>query len=300
MYKIVFLTFLPLFLISDITGKIILEAKGSCFNSTIKGSCEVSGVDVTDDKIYFINDKNVKNTSSLFFMDRDFTNRKFIFSKKINKSKKLEDIAIYKNQLLLTTTFDRKNKKYNRLIGYNLKTQKDYIIAKKSLRKQLQKLLDYKYLKIEGLEIVRNRLFLGIRAVGKNYKNFNYTITIVSSDFEEKTNGEIELIGDFKIYKSLKVANLGLSSLKYDNKREILYILTSLEMKGKMEGYIFYIENNQIKMLNDKFHIPIQLSSKAEGITIIDDNHLLVVYDDDKRLKNREHNEFLYTVIRLN
>jgi len=299
MNKVYLLLLFPIILFSDITGKIVIEAKSSCFGSNVDGSCEVSGVDITEDKLLFINDKRVDGYSSLFSTDRAFINHKYIYSKEIDKSRKFEDMTIYRDQLILITSFDRDKKSYNRIVGYDFKREKSYLIADKSIKKRLRDLIGHDYFKIEGIEAINSQIFIGIREVGKNYKNFDYTIKILSIGFGEDENGEILLNGEMRLYKEFQVANLGLSSLKYDYHRDTLYILTSLELKGKMEGYIFYIEHDQVKMLNDKFHIPIRLRSKAEGITMIDENHLLIVYDDDRETKNREKNEFKYSVIRL-
>jgi hypothetical protein len=290
---------MPILLSATVTGKVIIESSGDCFEDHIDGKCEVSGVEATDNRLFFVNDKQVDGYSSLFSTDRSFLDHNYIYSEKVDSGRKFEDLAIYKDHLIITTAFDRKEKGYNRVIGYNLKDGSSYRIAGKKFRKRVKRVIGRNYFKIEGVEVVRNRLFFGIREVGESYKDFHYTVTTLSVGFQV-VNGKIELCKDIEIYEELRISNLGLSSLKYDKVNEILYLLTSVEVKGQYGGYIFYIKNGEMQLLRDKLNIPITLHYKAEGVTLLDSDHLLVVYDDDRRLKDRKKNQFRYSVIRLN
>jgi hypothetical protein len=278
--------------------------------------CEISGVEIFENSLIFANDKDNKNVSNLFGISYKSSSFFSVNIPDILKLKKIEDLAVshFLKTLVVTTAFDRIDENSNNLDNYNsivgLKLNGEvYQIADKNLRKEISETIGHEYFKIEGIEVLHNSIFLGIRETGKNYKKFNYTMTILELPIDIKNNQIIlNKNKNIRILMDEKKHNLGISSLKYDSEKDILYILASFESETeKSYSYIFYTSlidflNNgpkEILILKNAFGFPLRLEGKAEGITT-SLNKLLIVYDDDRNLFNRENFQFRFSVISLN
>ena len=160
-----------------------------------------------------------------------------------------------------------------------------------------------KYIKIEGLAAIPGKkLLFGIREYGQSYKKFTYTIKIISVSYQI-IKGEILLADDFQLIydftptgfgKKLNYETIALSSIEYNKYDDALLLLTSYEkeINGKIidESIGAFLWNLPIKSLekglkpkllyfNEK---PIHFSHKAEGITIISKNKIMIIHDDDR------------------
>jgi len=274
-------------------------------------NCEISGVEAFDDTLIFANDKKSDLSSQIF----GFTYAQDpFFEIKIDNLNKIEDLAIsdFFNTFVMTTAFDRIDLKtdkwdsFNVILGIN-KLQEIYKIADKSLRSRISEVLKADYFKIEGIEVLHNSILLGIREVGKSYKKFDYKMTILELPFDfidEKIVLKNELP---KIILNLEEKNLGISSLKYDPNKDILYILTSFESDTAEEmSFIYYCSlidlmqkgEKSLKVLENGMGFPLRLNAKAEGITI-SGNNLIVVYDEDRDFRFRKNYEFRVSMIEL-
>jgi len=247
-------------------------------------------------------------------------------SDSIKNAIKYEDITttLDKRFIIATTAFDRIDPKSNKLDNFNtllcwkngdeknvkiiLPINDNGIISSKLIKNRIKESLKnhiYKngpeYFKIEGLVILPdNKLVFGIREVGNKYSDFQYVVKLISVTFFIE-NDEIKLRDDFKLCyefepvknKQLKIS-LGLSSLDYNQKNNMMYFLTSYEDSASVyDGYIWTLDYNDFLagiapklVLNDDGN-PFSLGPhKPEGITVIDEKTLLVVYDDDRKIVN--------------
>lgn len=253
----------------------------------------------------------------------------------INHAKKYEDITLTadKHYVIATTAFDRVKKgetgwdNYNSLVYWPVnkpdsakvvspaKTNNSVHLREKFA--QVLGLTDPYYFKIEGLTALNNnRLLFGIREFGKSYKDFSYTFKVISVSYTINA-GQLQLKDDFKQHDlNINQTNntMGLSGLEYDADKELLYILGSYEKKTadgekQLGGALWMLTlaefNNhqpaQQVLLKD--NTPLSFSHKAEGITVLDAERLLIIYDDDKELvvgnHTRQPHQTAYSIIQL-
>lgn len=178
------------------------------------------------------------------------------------------------------------------------------------------------YFKIEGLAATDKQLLFGIREEGKSYESFSYQAKIISVSYRvEKTNtGErIRLDDDWKIVNNFDIAKaepslpqpLALSSLEYDPQRKTVWMLTSLEANGKLDAYVWastladLYAGKPFTLVRNTQGQPLSISHKAEDITPLDKNHLLLIHDDDRvrtqvGSRIRQPHQAAYTIIQLN
>jgi hypothetical protein len=226
-----------------------------------------------------------------------------------------------KKFILLTTAFDRYRADhvwdgYNTLLGWIAgKEDNPFIISDEnetkssaSYRTGIQKALTSDkfpdgppYFKIEGLAALPdNKLIFGVREVGKSYADFEYVCKFVEVSYQITPTGKISLQNDFKLTytflpeKTSEVSQtLGLSSIEYDTYNQRLYLLTTYESgteeSSKTQGaYLWTLSladmQKQAKpqLVRKPDGMPLHLSHKYEDLTIIDQNTIFLIADEDR------------------
>ncbi|GAB4027691.1 hypothetical protein [Spirosoma koreense] len=178
------------------------------------------------------------------------------------------------------------------------------------------------YFKIEGLAATDRQLFFGIREEGKSYESFTYRAKIISVSYKLDQSGESERIrigDDWKIINDFDIARaepglpkpLAISSLEYDPHRNLFWMLTSLEANGQFDTYLWRISPDDLyagkpftlvrNAQGQPVHTP---GHKAEDVTPLDRNRLLLICDDDRTQTTvgprvRQPNQAPYVVLTL-
>lgn len=177
------------------------------------------------------------------------------------------------------------------------------------------------YFKIEGLAATDKHLLFGIREAGQSYEHFTYQAKVISVSYRvEKTRGtdRIRLNDDWRIINDFSIAKadstlpkpLALSSLEYDPLRNRFWLLTSLETPDKLDGYLWTISpsdlfaNKPFTLVRDEQGKPLHFNHKAEDITPLDDQRLLIIHDDDRvrtrvGSRTRQPHQAAYTIVRV-
>lgn len=156
------------------------------------------------------------------------------------------------------------------------------------------------YFKVESLAAIPgNRLLIGIREEGARYDNFKYTFKILAVDYHID-GGDMALTSDIELVyhytgelHSDQVISEALSSIEYDPHRKLLYLLTSFE-EGETDeslgGYLWTLSLSSLRSnlppepVRTKSGGPVAFAHKAEGLTVLSENLLLVIHDDDRVL----------------
>ncbi len=244
-------------------------------------SCELSGVAYYHDSLFFVSDKRIPGTTSLFggpfqvpLRRKDFTH---YGQHHVLNAVKLEDMAVtpMQNYMFLTTGFDRMTKEpsdwdyYNMLITINLNDPKEEILAFETyrdgrssslkLRQQISRALRTRkfpqgppYFKIGGLACTEYQFFIGVRESGKSYKDgeFQTNVIILGADYKVEA-GELIFTSELKVlYRfendkaGLIKEDIGLSGLEYDTFNNRLLLLTSFKSgksDDKVGGYLWIL-----------------------------------------------------------
>ncbi|MVM41483.1 hypothetical protein GO730_33650 [Spirosoma sp. HMF3257] len=178
------------------------------------------------------------------------------------------------------------------------------------------------YFKIEGLAATDNQLLFGIREMGKSYESFTYQAKIISVSYRTEKNGNTErirLLDDWKLINDFDLANadptlpkpLGLSSLEYDPFQKRFWMLTSQEdnKNGKLDAYLWTATSEELygnkpfTLVRDPAGQPVHTAGhKAEDLTPLDGNRLLLICDDDTSRTTvgsriRQPNQAAYTIV---
>ncbi|SOD78943.1 hypothetical protein [Spirosoma fluviale] len=243
--------------------------------------------------------------------------------------------------IFLTTAFDRIKEGSHDWDGYNTilywrsgDEQHPYVLAPDntsttsvSYRQQIGKLLanpsfpgGMPYFKIEGLAATDNQLLFGIREEGKSYEDFAYRVKVIAVTYRiEKHNNvdRIRLTNDWRIINNFDITAaypelpkpLALSSLEFDPFHKQFWMLTSMESNGKLDAYLWTIStadlyaNKPFTLVRDAKGQPVHTPGhKAEDLTPLDANRLLLIHDDD-RVKTtvgnriRQANQAAYTIV---
>lgn len=178
------------------------------------------------------------------------------------------------------------------------------------------------YFKIEGLAATDKQLLFGIREVGEAFDKFTYVNKIVAVSYTVgKLNGEdrIQLFDDWRVMATFDPAvarpslpkPLGLSSLEYDPIHRCLWMLTSYEKDGRLDAYVWTNTladlrvGKPFRLVRSGGRKPLRFGHKAEDITLLDRNRLLIIHDDDRiqttvGKQTRQPNQAAYTIITLN
>jgi len=229
-----------------------------------------------------------------------------------------------KKTVFLTTGFDRVDTLSNKNDGYNTVfywpvgnenkpkilevSGNDTLKSSVSLRKKISKALansefpkGMSYFKVEGLTAIPgNQLLFGIREAGKNFDDFNYAVKLISVSYVVK-DGTIKLNNDWKQTYNFTpdttgkwITPIAISSIEYDTWNKMLWITTSLEFekgdKGYTGAYLWcisyadYLKKLPLTPVCDQSGKPILFNQKVEGVSVIDQNTLFLVCDDDRLL----------------
>ncbi|MDB2447396.1 hypothetical protein N9W79_02090 [bacterium] len=288
-------------------------------NETL-ASCEASAAAYIDGDIYVASDKALALPRSAFFKYSATSSRKtvgtYLLGPIFSSVKKTEDMAVdhASGTVFSTSGFDRVKKashswdSFNSLIAYKPGSEEDVKVFNKeindghvsslAIRDMLRETLGTPYFKVEGLAHLPNQtLLFGIREMGDSYKEFSPVVKVLTSSYEIKEGSYIlkdnmELLFDVDL-KTLGVKEkVSLSSLEYNSSDHSLFILTSYEQNGSDEGLGAYLWKASLdKISNQKLRLTpingedgkvLHFPHKAEALTIMPGNRLLVVHDDDR------------------
>ncbi|MBU0494133.1 MAG: LysM peptidoglycan-binding domain-containing protein [Chloroflexi bacterium] len=177
------------------------------------------------------------------------------------------------------------------------------------------------YFKVEGLAATPgNKLLFGIREQGASYEDFTYVTKFVQASYTIASDGTLTLGDDFAVvYEHSPVLRqtVALSSIEYDRYGDRLYLLTSYETASTDEGLGGYLwtlsmsdlgAGNAPRLVFKDVLTPLTFAHKAEGVTVISANRVLVIHDDDRVLGrddvtnpetqfHREANQGAYTLV---
>ena len=155
------------------------------------------------------------------------------------------------------------------------------------------------YFKIEGLAATDQQLLFGVREVGASFTNFKPVDKIVAVSYfieGRGTDARIRLRDDWRVVADFDPAKaepglpqpLSLSSLEYDPNHNRFWLLTSLETKDQLDAYLWSIApddlfaNKPFTLVRDAQGQPLRFGHKAEDLTPLNKNQLLVIHDDDR------------------
>jgi hypothetical protein len=320
--------------------------EGMTFDDGLPYNCEYSAVAQYEGSLIFGNDKNTSKVSPMMLAngktlkEGNMLNPFELKQEEFFNIYKIEDFAFTmdKRTLFITSGFDRLKDdnnswdQYNCLLTWNImknefqmvnRVDNGGVISSKNLRYKFLDMLNSTHMKIEGLAILpNNKLVFGVREVGESFQNPTYTSTLIECSYSVNTDGNITLADDFKIAYTMNSSttrnDLGLSSIFYDQIKQIIYITTSYESgeEGIQElgGYIWelpladYIAGRRAKVVvNDKDE-PFALRHKVEGITQMDDGNYFIIYDNDRTdvpihignsTISRARNQAVYSIVKL-
>ncbi|PVZ19588.1 MULTISPECIES: hypothetical protein [unclassified Pseudomonas] len=198
------------------------------------------------------------------------------------------------------------------------------VVSSRGLRERISRAVKAPYYQIEALSTAPGeRLLIGIRKYGENSKNAVFSFLLLSVPFKITEHGAV--LGDeFDVLWQLTPDDLakklgptqplrpelGLSALEFDRHNgDRFYATTSFENGEKMGGYLWVLPYKGGAIGEPR---PVRLNGgtalvfnhKPEGVEALDEDHVLVVHDDDRvRVKasdtqqQREAHEFAYEVV---
>ncbi|QJW89060.1 hypothetical protein HNV11_06485 [Spirosoma taeanense] len=313
--------------------------------------CEASAVLFDGKRILVANDKDMPASLSPVFINTidaltdSLQKPTYFMQPTFAAARKYEDFAQTPNGkfVFLTTAFDRIKPNSHDWDGYNTvlywrkgDEQHPRVLAVTdtsrtsiSYRQRIATVLAnaqfpgaMPYFKIEGLAATDRQLLFGIREEGKAFDKFDYRTKIIGVSYriESEPDGErIRLADDWKLIADFNPAKaepalpqpLGLSSLEYDPYRKRFWMLTSQEVEGKLDAYLWtatpaeLYANKPFKLIRDVKGQPLHLNHKAEDLTPLDRNRLLLIHDDDRvrtrvGSRVRQPNQAAYTIVTIN
>lgn len=313
--------------------------------------CEASAVLADGQNLFFANDKDMPPGQSPVFLKTlqnlsDSTQSPvYLTSAAYSAGHKYEDFAQTPNRrfVFLTTAFDRVKPGSRDWDGYNTvlywtkgDEQHPAVLAPDdtsrtsiAYRQRLAQVLantefpgTMPYFKIEGLAATDRQLLFGVREVGKAFDNFKHCVKIIGVSYRVEQSGgvaRIRLADDWKLIANFDPANvdaslpgpLALSSLEYDPARNRFWLLTSLEINGQLDAYLWTITPEDLyagkpfTLMRDAQKQPLHFRHKAEDLTPLDRNRLLLIHDDDRARtsvgnQTRQPNQAAYTIVTVN
>jgi hypothetical protein len=286
--------------------------------------CEASAALNLGKTILIASDKNLPHGNPFFLASRHRLGLSKapvipVQGQHFDQVNKIEALAQTPNgqTVFASTAFDRLGKNYNALLAWPTQHPgRAQLVASLPFREQLQNHLGVPYFKIEGLMVLPGqRLVFGIRESGTDYQHFQYRILLVVATFKTAANGEISLTPtlttmlDFDIPAALGLrTDLGISSLEFDPKTERIFLTTSHEDNDALGAYLWHTDLNKLKqgiapeLIRQADGTPLHFSHKAEGITVLDKRHLLILHDDDRHtggIPDRQPHQAVYSVVEL-
>lgn len=186
--------------------------------------------------------------------------------------------------------------------------------------------LDYygivRYFKLEGLTATADRLFFGVREEGNSFQDFKPVVRVLSVPYQVIGSGadqHVGLTGNFSLLGTVNVAEqtpeklmgkLALSSLEYDPVRKLFWIITTHEDGERVGAYLWTateaeLARGMMTLVRTPTEEPLWLSHKAEDLTFLTPNTLLLIHDDDRlptKVANnvRQPNQSAFTVLEIN
>ena len=310
--------------------------------------CEASAVLNDGTSLLMANDKDMPATdASVFYWayaeTGTFGSKPAYLTQNLFKtSQKYEDFALSPNRktAFLTTAFDRVKEgsnewdSYNALLYWPVGSNPQTIQPKAvhmatgekfsmGLRKALSEALrstefpnGMPYFKVEGFAATNDKLYFGIREEGKKFDDFKYKAKILTASYH-LTGDSLVLHPDFQTLTDIDIAALeptlpkplALSCLEFDAKRNLFWVLTSMESETQLNSaYLWWATEAELK--SGKLHLvkdratgqPLKFTHKAEDLTPIGANQLLVIHDDDRNRtkigdQTRQPHQAAYTIV---
>ncbi|MBX9837809.1 MAG: hypothetical protein K2X69_05760, partial [Silvanigrellaceae bacterium] len=124
---------------------------------------------------------------------------------------------------------------------------------------------------------------------------------------------DFKLIYNFKNTNKYIQENVGISALSWNKYNNKLFILSSFEQENTIGAYLWtldldkFYKNKDPSLVYENNLIPLKLNNKAEGITILNNNELFIINDDDRFIKQtkingadylKKPNESIYNILR--
>jgi hypothetical protein len=178
-----------------------------------------------------------------------------------------------------------------------------------------------RYFKIEGLTVTADRLIFGVREEGNSFQDFKHVVRVLAVPYQvvgATDERRIELTGPFTLLGSVDIKGqvldklpdgLALSSIEYDPARKNFWVLTSFEGGDTVGAYLWYATEaelvaGQMNLVRTTSGEPLRLGHKAEDMTFLTPNTLLLIHDDDRLPTKvgstiRQPNQSAYTVLDL-
>lgn len=271
----------------------------------------------------------------------------FIKLDPFSKVLKLEAFAKSPNDSIFfaTTAFDRIRGSvadwdaYNALLTWQVAdfsdvqyiagTERNAITSSRDLRNSIQRALPTSqfpdgapYFKIEALVVLPgNRLIFGVRELGESYLKFDYTFTLLETTFTKSRMG-VQIDPNFKkIYEFQPVVNnrkMGISDLVYHAATNSLLALTSYEEGVDEKAKVFFsslwilplsrLEKGEAPMPVSSRGKQLEMPYKAEGITLLDDRTLFIIFDEDrkdtevridKEMLKKQPNQAIFSIVKI-
>lgn len=310
------------------------EADGSTF------FCEASAAVIAGDRVLIASDKSLPQGTPMIAIRRDgfrlLSNSVEPIMAELPRAaaRKFEGMTRSPDgrQVFATTAFDRFDPKTPRFDTFNVllvwpanEPERAQIIASETrgsttsslpLRRALESHLGLPYFKIEGLmALPGNRLVFGVREAGRSHTDFEYRIQLVEAGYTVDAQGRVSLkpgmrtLLDFKPEGTLKLPQgIGLSSVEYEPTRNRVYFATSHETDQRLGAYLWYIDLADLdagrlpRIVHDPQGNLLHFDNKAEGMAIIDAQHLLIIHDDDRVTggkHSRQPHQAVYSVVQI-
>ena len=260
----------------------------------------------------------------------------------LKTSQKYEDFALTPDRktAFLTTGFDRVKEgstewdSYNALLYWpvnqnpqqiqpkavNLKTGEKFSMGLRAALSQALRSAEFPngmpYFKVEGFAATNDKLYFGIREEGKKYDDFKYKAKVLTVSYSFASDSLV-VSNDFQTLADIDIAALqpnlpkplALSCIEYDAQRKIFWVLTSMESETQGNcAYLWWatesdLKNNKLHLVNDKASgQPLKFTHKAEDLTLIGNNRLFVIHDDDRNRskvgdQTRQPHQTAYSVV---
>jgi hypothetical protein len=265
------------------------------------------------------------------------------------KTRKIESMTVTPDgtRVFASTAFDRiscdtpKRDRYNRLLSWPARnraavtlvspTERGDVQSSRPLRAVFAKALSIRqcpepgYAKIEGLAALPgNKLLFGVRELGASDEDFSYVVKIIEIDYALKDGVPIIPAQTARLYDAGPVSvpgghAVGLSGIEYDKYNKRLYLLTSFETAKTDEGlgaflWVLPLERYRAGQpplpVRDRTGRHIMFAHKAEGLAVLDKNHVMAIHDDDRvlgrdKIENprtqfrREPHQAAFTIVRF-
>ncbi|MBM3271315.1 MAG: hypothetical protein FJZ01_27080 [Candidatus Sericytochromatia bacterium] len=284
-------------------------------------TCETSAVLFDGRDVYIANDKPTgrRELSAVFSLPYgpafSAAPVRYSLEATIQAANKFEDFALSPDRktVFLGTGFDRYDASrpdldtYSTLLAWPVGAPEKVGVVERSerggyassvaIRERLVAALGgAAYFKIEGLAAIPgDRLLFGVREQGRRHDDFGYQFRLVEFPYAQD-GGKIKVGAAGRVvYDQPEVGagqvpqTLGLSSVEYDSYNDRLIALTSYELGGDRIGaYLWtlpmadFAAGKPPRLVRDRAGAPLHFAHKAEDVTVIDADTLLVIHDDDR------------------